>query len=91
MSKTKSKWVNLSATNKKALNKKADAIKENFATIVRDLRTAKGYSQEQLAKLIGVDRKTINRIENGHFSPNLENLVKIFEVLEVKPQKVFTV
>lgn len=91
MSKTKNKWVKLSANNKKALNKKANDIKDNFADIVRNLRIAKGYSQAQLALMIGVDRKTINRIENGHFSPNLENLVKIFEVLDVKPQKVFTV
>lgn len=90
MSKTKDKWIKVSTNNKKALNKKANSIKNNFATIVKELRIQKGYSQAQLAIIIGVDRKTINRIENGHFSPNLENLVKIFEVLDVKPQKVFT-
>lgn len=90
MSKKQSKPLKISATNKKALNKKAINIKNNFAAIVKELRIKKGYSQAQLAVAIGIDRKTINRIENGHFSPNLENLVKIFQVLNVKPQKVFT-
>ena len=91
MSKTKSnKWVTISSSNKKTVNKKVKDIKANFATVVREMRIAKKLSQGELASLVGVDRKTINRIENGHFSPNLENIVRIFEVLNVKPQKVFT-
>lgn len=91
MSKTKSnKWVTISPTSKKIVNKKVKDIKANFATVVREMRIAKKLSQAQLASLVGVDRKTINRIENGHFSPNLENIVRILEVLNVKPQKVFT-
>lgn len=91
MSKTKSnKWVTISPTNKKTVNKKVKDIKANFAIVVREMRIAKKLSQAQLASLVGVDRKTINRIENGHFSPNLENIVRILEVLNVKPQKVFT-
>lgn len=90
MSKSKNKWVTITPTNKKTLNKKVKDIKSNFALIVRESRISKGYSQAYLADLVGVDRKTINRIENGHFSPNLENIVRIFEVLNVKSQKVFT-
>lgn len=90
MSKSTTKWVTISSTNKKILNKKVKDVKSNFALIVREARIAKRYSQEHLAELIGVDRKTINRIENGHFSPNLENIVRIFEALNLKAQKVFT-
>jgi|GEM_PF-6397830 len=87
----KDKWIQLTPSNKKSLNTKVKSTRSNLAAIVRDIRIAKGYSQEQLANIIGVDRKTINRIENEHFSPSLENLVKIFEVLEIKPHKVFVV
>jgi DNA-binding XRE family transcriptional regulator len=27
--------------------------------------------------MAGVDRKTINRIENGHFSPSLDTMVRL--------------
>jgi transcriptional regulator with XRE-family HTH domain len=33
---------------------------------IRRARTAKKLSQEQLAELAGLDRKTVNRIEQGH-------------------------
>lgn len=91
MSKPSNKWVTISSANKKVLNKKVKDIKSNFAFVVREARIAKGYSQSRLAELVGVDRKTINRIENGHFSPNLENIVRIFEALNLKAQKVFIV
>jgi len=81
--------------SKKINNKKRNAqkmaklVKANIAQLIRQSRKQKGYSQTRLAELIGVDRKTINRIENEHFSPSVENLVKIFHILEIKFQKAF--
>jgi len=34
-------------------------------------RTEKNWSQEQLAKEVGVSRQTINLIEKGNFNPSL--------------------
>jgi len=34
-------------------------------------------SQDQLAQLAGIDRKTVNRIENGHFSPSIDTLTRL--------------
>ncbi len=46
-------------------------------------------SQEKLAQLAGIDRKTINRIENGHFSPSLDTMTRVAVVLGKKiPQFV---
>ncbi|NDI19156.1 MAG: XRE family transcriptional regulator, partial [Actinobacteria bacterium] len=42
-------------------------------------------SQAALAEVAGIDRKTINRIENGHFSPALDTLVRLGVALGVKP------
>jgi len=38
---------------------------------MKSLRIDMGITQGDLAKAAGVDRKTVNRIENGHFSPSL--------------------
>jgi putative transcriptional regulator len=48
-------------------------------------RNTKGLSQAKLAELAGIDRKTVNRIENGHYSPTLETLIALGNALEVSP------
>jgi len=40
-------------------------------------RKKAGLSQDALAELAGIDRKTINRIEKGHFSPSMETFFRI--------------
>ncbi len=47
------------------------------ATNLRQFREKQDMSQDKLAKLARVDRKTINRIENGHFSPSLDTLTRL--------------
>ena len=39
--------------------------------VIRALRKEKGVSQEELAKLCGVSRQTINAIENNKYDPTL--------------------
>jgi DNA-binding XRE family transcriptional regulator len=52
------------------------------------LRARHDLSQAALAQLAGVDRKTINRIENGHFSPALDTLVRLSSALSVTPSSL---
>jgi len=49
------------------------------------LRTDADLSQARLAEIAGVDRKTINRIENGHFSPALDTIVRLSVALGITP------
>lgn len=72
-------------------NSEIDRIKQSIAQAIYDKRSAAGLTQQQLADIIKVDRKTINRIENGLFSPNVDTLVRIFAALEISPQKVLKV
>lgn len=52
-------------------------------------RTKRDMSQALLAELAGIDRKTINRIENGHFSPSVDTMTRVALVLGTKiPQLV---
>jgi len=38
---------------------------------IRELRTSKGLTQEQLAKAVGVRRETIVFLEQGKYNPSL--------------------
>jgi transcriptional regulator with XRE-family HTH domain len=52
-------------------------------------RIESGLSQQALSDYAGVDRKTVNRIENGHFSPNIETLLRLATALDVTPAEIF--
>ena len=60
-------------------------IRSVLAERLFDLRSANELSQAFLAELAGVDRKTINRIENGHFSPALDTIVRLSVALGIAP------
>lgn len=51
---------------------------------LRELREAKGLSQIQLAAASGVERGTINRIENNNQVATLSTLEKLAVALEVE-------
>ncbi|KOG21824.1 helix-turn-helix domain-containing protein [Streptomyces viridochromogenes] len=50
---------------------------------IRAARLHANLSQEKLAELAGMDRQTINRIEQGHASPTLDTLIRIAVALDV--------
>ncbi|MFD5901022.1 helix-turn-helix domain-containing protein [Streptomyces microflavus] len=50
---------------------------------VRDARTAARLTQEGLAGRAGVDRKTVNRLEQGATSPLLDHLLVIADAIGV--------
>jgi transcriptional regulator with XRE-family HTH domain len=49
---------------------------------IRQVREQRGYSQEQLAELMNVNRTTISKIENGKFSITVDYLVRFSIFLE---------
>ncbi|MEU0133414.1 helix-turn-helix transcriptional regulator [Streptomyces sp. NPDC006296] len=50
---------------------------------VRAARTRAGLTQEGLAGRAGIDRKTVNRIEQATHSPLLDHLLLIADALDV--------
>lgn len=52
-------------------------------------RALKDLSQEQLAKLCGVTRQTINQIENGDYNPSIKLCICICEVLNKTLDELF--
>jgi putative transcriptional regulator len=56
---------------------------------VKELRKAKGLTQEELAEIIGVSRQTINAIEKEKFDPSLPTAFKMSKLFEVPIEAFF--
>ena len=48
---------------------------------IREQRQLLGLSQEELAKILGVERSTVTKWENGDSKPRANMLVKLANVL----------
>jgi transcriptional regulator with XRE-family HTH domain/KaiC/GvpD/RAD55 family RecA-like ATPase len=91
---------NLDSLNKpypywsKDLNITFDAERRTTSRIdlgmrLRDLRTKRGLSQTELAKLVGVTPSTISQVESNLIYPSLPALLKMAEVLSVEASSLF--
>ena len=54
-----------------------------FSTRLRELRLNKGLRQEQVAKLIGVNKSAISTYENDSRQPSFEILVRLANLYRV--------
>ncbi len=52
-------------------------------------RKAKKFSQEQMAKKIGIERSTYSGYELGYFNPSMKNALKIKEILGYTKDDIF--
>lgn len=57
--------------------------KAHIAKIVKKHRKKKGYTQAQLAELIGLNDQHISKLESGNYLPSLSTFFKIVDVLEI--------
>lgn len=56
---------------------------------IRALRSDKGWTQEDLAKAIGVSRQTINAIEKGKFDPSLPTAFRLASLFDETIEGIF--
>jgi len=56
---------------------------------IRELRSARGWSQAALADLLNVSRQTVNAIETGRYDPSLPLAFAIARVFETKIEAIF--
>lgn len=61
---------------------KADDVLIRFGRRVRELRTAKGYSQEGFAHACGLDRTYVGGVERGERNIALRNIEQIATTLD---------
>jgi putative transcriptional regulator len=57
---------------------------------VKELRTARGWTQEQLAKAVGVSRQSINSIERDRYVPSLLLALTFARVFGCAMEEIFT-
>ena len=56
---------------------------------MKSARAAKDLSQEELSKLVGVSRQTINLIEKGEFNPSIKLCKEICKALDKTLDELF--
>ena len=61
-----------------------------IAARIRELRLARGLSQEKLADLAGCDRTYVGMLERRQGNPSLRILVRIAEALAVPVHALFS-
>jgi len=65
-------------------------IERRFGERIRELRQAKGLSQEELAFRAKVHRTYLGGIERGERNPALKNIVAIAEALDISLSELFS-
>ncbi len=55
----------------------------DIAQRLQELRKKAGYSQEQVAELLGLSRQAVSKWESGQGKPDIDNIVKLTEVYHV--------
>ena len=60
-----------------------------LANSLRDARTARGWTQAELAQAVGVSRKTINTVENGVFVPSTTLALKLARAFDQPVETLF--
>ena len=56
---------------------------------VRDERSAREWSQGDLAERVSVSRQTINAVETGKYEPSLSLALKLAELFECRVEELF--
>ena len=64
--------------------------KINFKENLRLLRKEKKWTQDQLAKMIGVDQRTISAWEKGVCEPSFAMLAKLCEIFNETIEGILT-
>jgi putative transcriptional regulator len=67
----------------------AQPTEKDLKNRLRELRAEKGWSQGDLADLLGVSRQSINALETEKFDPSLPLAFKIARLFGLRIEEVF--
>jgi putative transcriptional regulator len=62
----------------------------NIRNRVKELRTARDWTQQQLAEAVGVSRQSINSIERNRYVPSLLLALTFARVFGCSTDEIFT-
>ncbi|MBQ8604103.1 MAG: helix-turn-helix transcriptional regulator [Oscillospiraceae bacterium] len=60
----------------------------SIAKNIKELRTEKGWTQQQLADMLFVTRQAVSNWENGKTEPDADTLMKIADIMQVDVNKI---
>lgn len=63
-------------------------LNEAFGKAIKQLRTDRALSQQELADYSEVDRSYISDLERGRYNPTLDTIFRLSEILKVKPSEL---
>jgi putative transcriptional regulator len=63
----------------------------NIQNRVKELRTTRGWTQQELADAVGVSRQSINSIERERYVPSLMLALTFAKVFGISTDEIFTV
>jgi len=63
---------------------RTDQIRSTFGQVLREQRTARGISQEDLALNADVDRTFVSQMERGIRQPTITTIMKLAEALGIQ-------
>lgn len=55
----------------------------DFSNRLKEIRTDKGFTQNQMAQLLGVSKSCYAGYEQGYREPDFKTLIKLCNILEV--------
>ncbi|MGA2674131.1 MAG: helix-turn-helix transcriptional regulator [Terracidiphilus sp.] len=64
-------------------------MEHKISSRVKELRTALGWTQEQLAQAAGVSRQSINSIERNRYVPSLELALIFARIFACSTDQIF--
>lgn len=64
------------------------ALRQIFAKNLRHWRAQRGFSQETLADLAGIDRTYVSALEREVYSASLDTIENIAKALQVEPSQL---
>ncbi len=64
-------------------------MQPSISNRVKELRTARNWTQEQLAQAVGVSRQSINSIERNRYVPSLELALTFAEIFAYPTDQIF--
>lgn len=60
-----------------------EQLKISFGDFIKQHRNKKGYTQQELADLLGITCKSVNFFENGNTFPKQEHIFKLALILDM--------
>jgi putative transcriptional regulator len=65
-------------------------MSEKITNRVKELRSELGWTQQELAKAVGVSRQSVNSIERNRYVPSLPLALKFAAVFDCPTDSIFT-